>query len=58
MAWAAGNDSEVTAKELAAAGCMAEVARFLERVFFSTGIADVTGSSGGSVVCSFAGAGF
>jgi len=58
MAWAAGNDNEVTAGELAASGCAAGVARFFTRGFFSTGMGGVTGSAGGGVVCSFAGAGF
>jgi hypothetical protein len=58
IAWAAGRDNGVGVEELAASGCAAEVVRFFTRVFFFTGIADVTGSSGGSVVCSFAGAGF
>ncbi len=49
MAWAAGNDNEVTAGELAASGCAAGVLRFLTRGFFSSGAAGVTGSSGGGV---------
>jgi len=56
MAWAAGNDNEVTAKELAASGCTAGVARFFTRVFFSTGRAGVGGSSVG--ICSVTAAGF
>src|SRR3989442_2852250 len=48
MAWAAGNDNEVTAKELAASGCTAGVARFFTRDFFSTGRAGVGGFSVGN----------
>ena len=56
MAWAAGNDNEVTAGELAASGCAAGVARFFTRGFFSTGMAGVAGSSAGT--CSVTATGF
>jgi hypothetical protein len=54
--WAAGNDNEVTAGELAASGCAAGVARFFTRGFFSTGMAGVAGSSAG--ICSVTATGF
>jgi len=58
IAWAAGNDNGVGVEELAASDCTAGAVRFFARVFFCTGIAGVTGSSGGCVVCPVAGAGF
>jgi len=57
MAWAAGNDNEVTTGELDASARATEVARFFTRVIFSTGAAGVTGSPGGGV-CSVTDAGF
>jgi hypothetical protein len=57
MAWAVGNDNEVTTMELDASARAAEVGRFFPRVFFSTGVDGVAGSTEGGV-WSFAGAGF
>lgn len=58
MAWVAGNDKAVGVEERAGSGCTAGAVRFFARVLFCAGMADVTGSSGGGVVCSVAGAGF
>src|SRR5712671_5033324 len=58
MAWAAFKDNGAGVEELAGSGCAAGAVRFFVRVFFCTGMADVTGSSGGGVVRSVAGAGF
>src|SRR5438105_14471201 len=44
MDWAAGNETEVTAQELAASGSAPGVARRFTRGSFSTGLAGVRGS--------------
>ena len=49
MAWAAGNDNEVTTMELDASARAAEVGRFFPRAFFSSGAAGVAGSTEGGV---------
>src|SRR5207245_9864857 len=51
MAWAAGNDNEVTTMELGASARAAEVGRFFPPAFFSSDAAGVTASSG-VAVCS------